>query len=180
MPDLKPVFLPLTTSENTRWELDLAKTLQSLTDDLKNLLAALDDAITTIAATATTLTLAGTEYPTYGFFHDRGDASGYDFIASALTMDGNWHDMDLSSIVAENAKAISLWVLVSDATAGKYIQFRKNGNAETLNKSRIYNISSASPNTQDIIVSCDSGVVIEYYASSPISTVNIVIKGWWM
>ncbi|GAH71411.1 unnamed protein product, partial [marine sediment metagenome] len=39
-------------------------------------------------------------------FVDRGDPAAYDYAKEDLTIDGAWHDMDLSGIVSEFAKAV--------------------------------------------------------------------------
>jgi hypothetical protein len=44
-----------------------------------------------------------------GYFH-RGDPGSADFTLGDLTVDNDWHDLDLSAIVPANAQAINLKV----------------------------------------------------------------------
>ncbi|MBU1067750.1 hypothetical protein KKE60_08180 [Patescibacteria group bacterium] len=79
-----------------------------------------------------------------------------------LTTDGTWRDADFSSIVPAGATAIQILLYMND-DANSNIQFRKNGNTNI----------DAQPimvqnyvNAYQLIISCDTGRVIEYNASN--------------
>jgi hypothetical protein len=112
---------------------------------------------------------------------DRGDPGSYDWDEGDLTTDDTWNDLDLSSIVPENAILVALSGNLADDAVNSYLQFRKNGNTNTVVK--------ASQRTQvanvvidfDLIVACDSDRVIEYLgANLTFSSINLVVKGWWI
>jgi hypothetical protein len=118
-----------------------------------------------------------------GSFHDRGDPSAFDFTEAGAPLSGNmdagWHDMDLSAIVPDGAKAVVLRVDLNDDGAASSLRFRKNGNSNNPNQGRMTTSVTGVPITADIIVACDSDRVIEFYASEPLVSVDIVVKGWF-
>ncbi|GAH45435.1 unnamed protein product, partial [marine sediment metagenome] len=58
-------------------------------------------------------------------FVDRGDPAAYDYAKEDLTIDGAWHDMDLSGIVSEKAKAVFILGHVQGNGVDWKISFRK-------------------------------------------------------
>jgi hypothetical protein len=116
---------------------------------------------------------------TGGSFTDRGDPSAFDFTQANLTTDGNWHDLDLSSIVPTGAKAVLLFVQVNDDDGNNYVAFRKNGNTNSINISGAKGITANQTNSFDLTVPCDSNRIIEYATvNTTYTTINIVVKGW--
>lgn len=114
---------------------------------------------------------------TYGIYHDRGDIGSADFVS--LTIDGNWHDLDLSGIVSSSAKSVIVQMtfkttFVSD-TAG--ISFRKKGktNADASIPVLVANLTHNSY----VIVPCDSNKFIQYNSGIAMSPAQIIIKGWF-
>lgn len=157
MPDLKPIFIPQITDDNSQWEKDFAKAFQSLSDDLRGILG------------------------TVGYFVDRGDpTANYDFIETDLTIDSAWHDMNLSSIVPSGAKAVCLMVRMVDNLPEKAILLRKNGSAGVINYSILFTQVANISVAQDMIVPCDSNRFIEYYVDTGVNTIFIAVKGWWL
>lgn len=117
---------------------------------------------------------------TYGFFHDRGDPAAYDFSDATLNNDGNWHDMDLSSIVPVDTKAVLLGVVIRDNNVESSIKFRKNGNTNVINIASIETQAANVYNQGDLVVACDENRLIEYnFPTSNTDYLRIVIKGWW-
>jgi hypothetical protein len=109
---------------------------------------------------------------------DRGDASGFD--QSGLTADGNWHDLDLSATLPEGTKAALLYVQLSDDTVGTYVSFRKKGNTNTYNVSTVRAQVAGATIDADIIVFVDTDRIFQYLCNSSITTVNIIVKGWFI
>ncbi|GAH04535.1 unnamed protein product, partial [marine sediment metagenome] len=66
-----------------------------------------------------------------GGFNDRGDPATDDANEGNLTTDGEWHDLDLSSIAPAGTTAVLLRVSVQDDAASSYVVFRKNGNSNS-------------------------------------------------
>ena len=116
----------------------------------------------------------------YGFV-DRGDPSSEDYVATNLTKDGAWHDLDLSSIVPAGTKLILLRVGVVHSTGGQRVRFRKNGISNDMNTGDVW-APNTNPFTADILVCCDGDRKIEYFASSTgtWSTLNVTVGGWWL
>jgi hypothetical protein len=130
-----------------------------------------DDAVPTEKAAKTYIDARG--------FADRGDPSSLD--KTTWTADGNWYDWDLSAVVPAGAKAVLLWILVSDDAANSTFKLRKNGNSNAVNFAEIYTQVSGVFNTGDFIVACDSNRVIEYNATNTTWTdIQAVIKGWFL
>lgn len=115
-------------------------------------------------------------------FVDRGDPSAADYNAASLTKNGSWHDLDLSSVVPAGATSVLLRVTVNHSLAEKSINFRKNGNTNSVNVAGVINPVAGVSNVQDIVVAVDSNRVIEYNAVSNATwnTLDIVIAGWWL
>ena len=112
-------------------------------------------------------------------FVDRGDPASYDFELAALTTDGTWRDLDLSSIVPDGAVAVNLSGYIVDDTVSKYLLFRKNGNSNGVNKVGITTQVANVGIDFSVTVSCDSNRVIEYFASNTTWTaIGITVNGW--
>ena len=110
---------------------------------------------------------------------DRGDPAANDFAVGDLTTDGDWHDLDLSSIVPEGTVAVKIMVAIEDDTAGSAFSLRKNGNSNTTNRFRIIVQDAGDIMVGSDIVFCDENRVIEYLATSTTwTTINIAVTGW--
>lgn len=120
-----------------------------------------------------------TGLPGAGAFTDRGDPAGPDFTAFSLTQDGQWHDLDLSSIVAAGATLILLWVKLQNSSAGKYCWLRQNGNENAGNISYMETQVADQSQGYDCQVFCDANRVIEYiFEADGWAVTDITIKGW--
>lgn len=114
-------------------------------------------------------------------YTDRGDPAAYDWTLAELIEDGAYHDLDLSAIVPAGAKAVSLFVLYKASATAMAVRFRKNGNTNANNRGQVTSAVANLPITGDITVACDNNRVIEYFLSSPQTTLCIItVKGWWM
>jgi len=78
-------------------------------------------------------------------FEDRGDPAVYDYDKNDLTKDGAWHDLDLSGIVPENAKAVFIIGHVQGNGIDWTIMFRKNELVKKTSKSRTLHRSRLAP-----------------------------------
>jgi len=107
-----------------------------------------------------------------------GDPTAPHFTYADLTLDGAWHDLDLSSIVPAGKNFVQLHVYLSAAlTPMKIAYFRPNGNVNTVNvASVVANVGMVA--YADIIVPLDSARVIEYHVTSGDVTLEIVVGGW--
>jgi hypothetical protein len=130
-----------------------------------------------ISATGLSGLLADTQHSFVG----RGDATDYDFETAALTTDGAWHDLDLSSIVPAGAKAVLLLIIILDNATNSAFLLRENGNTREYNVSYITTQVANIPMVMDAVCSLDSNRVIEYKGSNLAFTeIDIIVKGWWL
>jgi len=116
-----------------------------------------------------------------GAYVDRGDYGGYDFQIGDFTTDGGWYDLDLSSIIPAGAKAVTLRMIVEDDAANSYMGIRENGNVNAYNRVEIRTQVANVPFCCDVIVALDSNRKIEYSTvNTTWTTINMVVKGWWI
>ena len=114
---------------------------------------------------------------------DRGDPSSWDWIVGALTTDGAWHDLDLSSIVPADVRLVHLNVEINSPTIEAYIQLRENGNVNVHNRvAKTVSVANLYFRSSDSIVVCDTNRKIEYWASSGVTwtAFSILVRGWWI
>jgi hypothetical protein len=140
----------------------------------------LQDAITSHGKALTALLGVVSQTFGSGRFVDRGDPATVDWDESTLTIDGAWHDLDLSSIVPVGAVAVVLHVTAYNDTSFLWLAFRKKGNTRAWNSGSIYGFSDI-PSACDLVVSLDSNRMIQYMGSNP-SGANwcpVVVGGWW-
>lgn len=113
---------------------------------------------------------------------DRGDTSGWDFTqSSGITTDGDWHTLDLSSIVPAGAKAVHLRVFVLDDVSGSDFYVRKLGYVGT--DSAMFCVFTQAASTYysaDGIVACDSNRCVQYKAANTTWTVLLGVVGWFI
>ncbi|MBA7613778.1 hypothetical protein ES703_21034 [subsurface metagenome] len=114
-------------------------------------------------------------------YYDRGDPATYDKAKEDLTIDGAWHDWDLSAIVPAGAKAVLLIGHVEGAGTDWSIWFRKNGNTNEINHGEMETLRANVERCRMIIVACDDNRVIEYKADNVAwVTLNLAVRGWWI
>lgn len=113
---------------------------------------------------------------------DAGDAAGWDFTHTGtdFTIDGNWHDLDLSSIVPAGAKFVYLTGWCQNNTVAQYFQVRKNGNSNVFIKGTQTIIVANAVHDIEMRVACDTNRYIEYRASNggTWSEIAIAVSGW--
>lgn len=110
----------------------------------------------------------------------RGDPSADDFTQATLTMDNAFHDLDLSSIVPAGAVMVKVRIYLSDDHANATFSLRKNGNSNNKANSVLTNQVVGVAISDVFEVECDANRVIEYRASEALSTLQIVVLGWWL
>ena len=116
-----------------------------------------------------------------GAYHDRGSHASSDFNAAALTKDSAWHDLDLSGIVDEDAKAVHLNVVIRNSTVDAQVVFRKNGYTSIPDEHGIRTQVADQRLINNIIVPCDENRIIEYNVANvgTWATINLNIQGWF-
>ena len=123
----------------------------------------------------------GTLMVTEGVHVDRGDPAAADFGTGDFTIDGAYHDLDLSGIIPSTAKSVVLLVYAKDdviSDAGG-VYFRKNGNTNSAV------VPWVNPQVADItiraqlIVACDTSQKIEYLVTTSLTALNVTITGYF-
>jgi len=112
---------------------------------------------------------------------DRGDVAAYDFAMGDLTIDGNWYDLDLSSIIPANVALVLLYVDCQENSGYKYYQLRTKGYLNGINIEYRRSIAANKNEFQTLLLVPDSNRFIEYMIESATwSLFNIVIRGWFV
>ena len=110
---------------------------------------------------------------------DRGDPAAHDFTLATLSTDGDYHDIDFSSIISAGAKVAHLFCGVQDNDAGRYMYFRKKGNVNAAAVSNIQTQGSQIYNYQDMWVTLDENLKAEYQASdTTFTSIVLTVRGW--
>lgn len=113
-------------------------------------------------------------------FVDRGDPAAYDYAKEDLTIDGAWHDMDLSGIVSEHAKAVFIIGHLRGAGWDWHIKFRKKGNVNEVAHGGMETIRANIERHRSSIVALDSSRKIQYKVDDEAwDTLDLAVKGWW-
>lgn len=111
---------------------------------------------------------------------DRGDPADYDYVKEDLTIDGAWHDLDLSEIVSEKAKAVFIVGHLMGNGIDWTIMFRKKGNANEVVHGGMETIRALVERHRSLIVALDDNRFIQYKADNQAwDTLSLAVKGWW-
>lgn len=115
-------------------------------------------------------------------YNDRGDPSSVDFSKTAFTTDGQWHTLDLSSIVSEGATLVHLLVYTFNSFANSWIFFCKKGNTNrTVNRAPISIRQGGNiEHYESVFVACDENRQIEYMMTNRVwdGALDVVVRGW--
>ena len=109
-------------------------------------------------------------------FVDRGDSGGYDFRTADLTIDGAWHDLDLSEIIRKEAKAVCItgyW----RGWANQYIFFRRNGSTDDdYNPGLRTQVDSIGIQGTIIVPVYNQAI---QYKTNIYNIIDMKVIGWW-
>jgi len=112
-------------------------------------------------------------------FVNRGDPALVDYAANDLIHDGEWYDLDLSSIIPSNTNLVFMNVRVRSSSGNVNLRFRTKGNQNIANVSNCIAFTPNSYYAFDVQVPTAGLTSIEYCSrlyTSP--TVEITVKGW--
>ena len=111
---------------------------------------------------------------------DRGDLAIADFGTGSFTVDGAYHDLDLSSIIPAGTVLALASVLLKNSSAGKQITFRQKGFTNEVNISRRYSFLAAVAQGYDLWLRPDVNGIIEYKVqdSGIWNTISLSVRGW--
>lgn len=114
-------------------------------------------------------------------FIDRGDPDSPDWETGAFTTDNTWRDLDCSSIVPANAKAIVFAGYITDDAVNSQFMMRKKGctNLYTIR----YVVSQVINKTMAFswLMACDNNRVVQYKATAvTFSYIQLNVIGWFV
>jgi len=113
-------------------------------------------------------------------FVDRGDPAVYDYAKEDLTIDGTWHDMDLSGIVSAKAKAVFIIGHLQGNGIDWTIMFRKKGNVNEVVHGGMETIRANVERHRSSIVALDDNRVIQYKIDNQAwDILDLAVKAWW-
>lgn len=113
-------------------------------------------------------------------FTDRGDPDAYDYAKEDLTIDGAWHDMDLSGIISKYARAVLIIGHLQGNGADWHIKFRKKGNVNEVNHDGMETVRANIERHRSSIVALDSDRKIQYKVDDQAwDTLDLAIRAWW-
>ena len=113
---------------------------------------------------------------------DRGDPAAADFAIGAFTIDGAYHDLDLSAVVPTNARWVYVKIVLLNNADGVNIALRTKSNSNTGN--------TLTQNTQNanFTVYLDGFIYIDPANPQTIqynvvnvgvwTTVSLIVRGW--
>ena len=112
-----------------------------------------------------------------GYIWVKGGDTDWDYTQATLSVDSNWHELDLSSIVSATAKAVVLFVAMKDGSAGMLAMFMENGYS-------YYEGALRTPeaNTYDyeiLILGLDGDKKIKYYIQTGTDELTLKVLGWF-
>lgn len=110
---------------------------------------------------------------------DRGDPAAWDFNQTNFITDGAWRELDLSSIVPENAVGVFFICEVKSGIASGNAKFRKHGNVNYCNVcwQRIQYANRKI--SMDCFLPLENGRIIDYqFQSGTWSEILFLVKGW--
>ena len=110
----------------------------------------------------------------------RGDPADYDWTEADLTMNNNYHDLDLSSIVPEGATGVLMAVAIRDSVINTFFGFKPYGNVNGINSfiARIMVANTTYHTT--CMMPLDSNRKLEYICSAPFDNVYLCVMGWFI
>ena len=113
-------------------------------------------------------------------YKNRGDNADYDFTAGAFTRDGNWHELDLSSIVGAKAQLVHLRLMGKYNAADVELKFRTNGNINETNIAMLRILVADIYNAVDIELYTDVDGKVEYKGTAgAFSEIYLSVRGWF-
>lgn len=115
-----------------------------------------------------------------GIYIYRGDPANVDYTQATLTQDGAWHDLNLSALVPEHAKAVDVSILFINTANAKVGWFKRKGQANDRNASVISSHSPNQPQAQDLTIALDTNRTCEYkFDADGWTYIALTVKGWW-
>ena len=112
---------------------------------------------------------------------DRGDRNAYDFQLANITCDNNWHELDISALIPNNAKMVRGYIEVrSSAASGHVFGVDESGKSNHYTAYWINQIMNDVWVQGGFELSVLSNKSIAYRGKNTITYFQLVIQGWWV
>lgn len=116
----------------------------------------------------------------YNTFVDRGNLADFDFEMGDFTIDGAWHDLDLSAIVPSGAKTVAFVCRIRSMNVNYLVQFKEKGNVNDYNRAWLWTQVAMINKGGNFNCAVDSDRKIQYKVRAGVwSAIDLTIKGWW-
>lgn len=113
-------------------------------------------------------------------FVDRGDPDAWDWEKEDLAADGQWHDLDCSSIVPAGATHILFRIQQSTVASQDEIRLRKKGNQNEYNMAVTRQIWGNIKQEGQVLAACDANQVLQCFVpNTTIYDLNLLILGYY-
>ncbi|KKM89899.1 hypothetical protein LCGC14_1243990 [marine sediment metagenome] len=110
----------------------------------------------------------------------RGDPATGDFALVDMTVDGAWHELDLSAIVPSNARAVNLIISGVNAAAYQTFTIKKNGQTNNFNVGGVITPAAGVAGFGNSVISIGSDRKLEYNFNNTTWTgFMLTVMGWW-
>jgi len=114
-------------------------------------------------------------------FVDRGNVTAWDWRASGLTHDDNWHDLDCSLIVPAGATLILLQANIFDTSSGIYFFVRHPDLTGYGNWGRVYTQVGNLKTVADLLIQCPADRILEYKIDADgLEACDLSVRGWFI
>ena len=110
---------------------------------------------------------------------DRGDPADNDFTVGDFTIDGDWHDLDLTGIVPKGNLPVHFVLFGHENAGNKWIWIRKKGQTNNRNVCILHTQQANIYGELFDFVVCDSDCKIEYKIdASTWGALVFTVRGW--
>lgn len=111
-------------------------------------------------------------------WYDRGDIAAIDYAKEALTANGEWYDLDISSHVGIGRKLVLILADLQDNAGGKTLAVRTKGNTNEINVDVCGTQVANKTCHHDYFIETDVNGIIQYKIDvATWTTIDLVIRG---
>ena len=114
------------------------------------------------------------------YWTERSGLTGDDFVLADFTTDGEWHELDLSSILPEDAKLIDVYVHIQDNLVGNFFTLKSYGEVNSYNVIEVHSEVANTENDTEGFLYVGDKRIIQYKATDTVFTnIKLTIRGYW-
>ena len=128
-----------------------------------------------------TISASSYSIPEECMFVNRGDPAAPDFTQATLTLDDNWHDLDLSTIIPAGTQAVLFSAQLKANIAYSHFIMRTKGNVNAWAVASGNAVTTGAISRETLIVAPNANRIVEYVGKNttwPALTLTVV--GWWI